>query len=312
MAVVLSYACNGVCAPEVWAWTFGSIGGIEATANGGDFFAVATAAFTSAALAYVGAEYGLSGGEFTSIEALQFGALGGITSILQGGKFGHGFVAAGLGAAAGSIPGLEGAGFKAGFTRVLVGSVVGGTISEITGGKFANGAAYGAFASIVREGVRNHESRNERIVMGEIKKISAEQAETIYKEAIKAAESLGVDVNNIELRNSYVIADADGEYRGYNSLASAERNRVRLNGRWIGGYEENGNITITRTGIASSIIAGWLGGKLIDIYNYRYSVGFESTLFVIGHEVGHRRFGTSEATANSHGQNLVDKWRAEN
>ena len=312
VAVVLTYACNGVCAPEVWAWTFGSIGGIEAAANGGDFFAVATAAFTSAALAYVGAEYGLSGGEFTSIEALQFGALGGITSVLQGGKFGHGFVAAGLGAAAGSIPGLEGAGFQEGFNRVLVGAVVGGTISEITGGKFANGAAYGAFASIVREGVRNHESRNERIVMGEIKKISAEQAETIYKEAIKAAESLGVDVNNIELRNSYVIADADGEYRGYNSLASAERNRVRLNGRWIGGYEENGNITITRTGIASSIIGGWIGGKLIDYYNYLYSAGFESTLFIIGHEVGHRRFGTSESTANSYGQDLVEKWRAEN
>ena len=154
LAVVLSYACNGVCAPEVWAWTFGSIGGIEATANGGNFGEVATAAFSSAALAYVGAEYGLSGGEFTSIEALQFGVLGGITSVLQGGKFGHGFVAAGLGAAAGSIPGLEGTGFKAGFTRVLVSSVVGGTISEITGGKFANGAAYGAFASIVAEGAR--------------------------------------------------------------------------------------------------------------------------------------------------------------
>ena len=152
-AVVLSYACNGVCAPEVWAWAFGSIGGIEAAANGGNSGEVATAAFSSAALAYVGAEYGLSGGEFTSIEALQFGALGGITSVLQGGKFGHGFVAAGLGAAAGSIPGLEGTGFQAGFTRVLVSSVVGGTISEITGDKFANGAAYGAFASIVREGV---------------------------------------------------------------------------------------------------------------------------------------------------------------
>ena len=148
-AVVLSYSCAGVCAPAAWAWAFGGIGAIEAVTNGGNFGEVATAAFTSAALAYYGAEFGLSGGEFTSIEVLQFGALGGITSVLQGGKFGHGFVAAGLGAVAGSIPGLEGTGFKAGFTRVLVGSVVGGTISEITGGKFANGAAYGAFASIL-------------------------------------------------------------------------------------------------------------------------------------------------------------------
>ena len=52
LAVALSYACNGVCAPEVWAWAFGSIGGFEAAVNGGDFGEVATAAFTSAALAY--------------------------------------------------------------------------------------------------------------------------------------------------------------------------------------------------------------------------------------------------------------------
>ena len=36
-------------------------------------------------------------------EILGFGAAGGITSVLQGGKFGHGFVAAGLGAAAGGL-----------------------------------------------------------------------------------------------------------------------------------------------------------------------------------------------------------------
>ena len=193
VAVVLTYACNGVCAPEVWAWTFGSIGGIEAAANGGDFFAVATAAFTSAALAYVGAEYGLSGGEFTSIEALQFGALGGITSVLQGGKFGHGFVAAGLGAAAGSIPGLEGAGFQAGFTRVLVSSVVGGTISEITGGKFANGAAYGAFASIVREGVQP--ATSDASVQNRLgpERFNAEQQAEIQKEMSLAVSDLPVD-----------------------------------------------------------------------------------------------------------------------
>ena len=84
---------------------------------------------------------------------LAFGAVGGISSTLQGGNFGHGFLAAGAGAAVGSIPGLEGTGFEDVFTRVLVSAVVGGTISDITGGKFANGAAYAAFASIVNEGV---------------------------------------------------------------------------------------------------------------------------------------------------------------
>jgi RHS repeat-associated protein len=72
--------------------------------------------------------------------------LGGITSVLQGGKFGHGFVAAGLSAIAGAA--IKGAELIAG-QEFLAKVVVGGTISEATGGKFANGAAGAAFATVV-------------------------------------------------------------------------------------------------------------------------------------------------------------------
>ena len=48
-------------------------------------------------------------------------AIGGVSSVLQGGKFGHGF-------------------FSAGVTKGI-----GGTASKISGGKFANGASTGAF-----------------------------------------------------------------------------------------------------------------------------------------------------------------------
>jgi hypothetical protein len=70
--------------------------------------------------------------------------MGGITSMLQGGKFGHGFVAAGLAPIAGNY--LEGAKWisNAG-EKFLAKVVVGGTISERTGGKFANGAKAAAF-----------------------------------------------------------------------------------------------------------------------------------------------------------------------
>ncbi|MCV6622749.1 MAG: discoidin domain-containing protein [Cellvibrionaceae bacterium] len=90
----------------------------------------------------------------TATRVLAFGAVGGITSTLNGGKFGHGFVSAGLGAAAGSISGLGGSGAGAVTGRIAVGAVVGGTASKITGGKFANGAAYGAFAAALSEGGR--------------------------------------------------------------------------------------------------------------------------------------------------------------
>ncbi len=83
---------------------------------------------------------------------LKFGAVGGISSVLQGGKFGHGFVSAGmnpfvgkaLSGPLGSRLGAEG--------QVFVRIGLAGTLSEATGGKFANGAAYAAFSMAV-EGV---------------------------------------------------------------------------------------------------------------------------------------------------------------
>jgi len=76
-----------------------------------------------------------------------------LLNVLQGGKFGHGFVSAGLGSAVGgslgnSIGGAIGSKVAG---RIISGAVVGGTISEATGGKFANGAATGAFASLANE-----------------------------------------------------------------------------------------------------------------------------------------------------------------
>jgi hypothetical protein len=64
---------------------------------------------------------------------------GGVLSVLRGGKFGHGFVAAGLQAAI--DPQLPSNGVVGG----IAASIVGGSISQLTGGKFANGAISGAF-----------------------------------------------------------------------------------------------------------------------------------------------------------------------
>jgi RHS repeat-associated protein len=82
-----------------------------------------------------------------STTGLQMGIIGGITSVLSGGKFGHGFVSAGISAGgAGANP--AGAGIKPG--EFIGRTVLGGTVSKITGGKFANGAAGAAFAMVVQ------------------------------------------------------------------------------------------------------------------------------------------------------------------
>ena len=81
-------------------------------------------------------------------EVLAYGAIGGIANVLQGGRFGHGFVSAGLSAPlGGGLAKALGGGPTAAFMSRVV---VGGTISKATGGKFANGAVSAAFAMAVQ------------------------------------------------------------------------------------------------------------------------------------------------------------------
>jgi RHS repeat-associated protein len=65
---------------------------------------------------------------------------GGVMGSLQGGDFGHAFLSAGLSAA--FMPQVGQIGDPV--ARTVTGAIVGGTISRMTGGKFANGAVTGA------------------------------------------------------------------------------------------------------------------------------------------------------------------------
>ncbi|HFB66848.1 MAG TPA: RHS repeat-associated core domain-containing protein [Aeromonadales bacterium] len=105
-------------------------------ANGGSFgdilksYVIASAA--QAAFQAYGAGDGFAG--FVSR-----GAIGGVVNVTSGGKFGQGFMSAGLG-------GLYGG------DDIFVSAIIGGTISRATGGKFANGAASAGFAAAMRSG----------------------------------------------------------------------------------------------------------------------------------------------------------------
>jgi len=95
--------------------------------------------------------------------------VGGVMSVLQGGKFGHGFAAAGV--VSGSTNLLKAASVKGGrIGGTIAAATVGGTASKITGGKFSNGAQTGAFqflygelsGSQQEEGVPDwHKNRND-------------------------------------------------------------------------------------------------------------------------------------------------------
>lgn len=97
----------------------------------------------------------ISGGMFGGLHNMEFGLdkimmhglAGGVSSLLGGGKFGHGFFAAGI--TQGLSKSIDGIRTKLG--RVLAASALGGTVSSLTGGKFANGAITAAFSRALND-----------------------------------------------------------------------------------------------------------------------------------------------------------------
>ncbi|MDZ7923493.1 MAG: RHS repeat-associated core domain-containing protein [Marinagarivorans sp.] len=135
----------------------GITGAVGAAANGGNlrdvlkgaaFGAVSGAAFFGAGAAFRagGALKGLTGAAKAMAQIGVHGAVGGVMSVLQGGKFGNGFVSAGIGKGftlGGAAMGLGDVG------NFALTTLAGGTASVATGGKFANGAQTAALAFLV-------------------------------------------------------------------------------------------------------------------------------------------------------------------
>ena len=148
--------CGPACAVKGAAIGAGLGASTEVLIRGGNLGQALLAGVSAAAFTYA------AGGLFPGIDAtfgqvllygLQMGVIGGITTTLQGGNFGHGFVAAGIGATVGGALASSGWFQRLGkygrlgkFGKFVTSTVVGGTVSRITGGKFANGALTSAFA----------------------------------------------------------------------------------------------------------------------------------------------------------------------
>ncbi len=99
-----------------------------------------SAAFTSGLVSAIAPGAGSMGSIATTA------IIGGLAAKAQGGKFGHGFWSAGLGAGLGGQIKLGNA-----YVNVAISAVVGGTISKLTGGKFANGAQTWAFSAAMAQ-----------------------------------------------------------------------------------------------------------------------------------------------------------------
>jgi RHS repeat-associated protein len=137
--------------------TGGLKGGIAGAFSAGLFFGIGTG------FAKLAAAGKYAAGTLSAMKVLAHGIAGGVMSVMQGGKFGHGFASAGFTQAVGGAIDKIDAG-NAGFSaaRALVAAVVGGTASVLSGGKFASGAITGAFSRAFNDEVAEHkENKNE-------------------------------------------------------------------------------------------------------------------------------------------------------
>ena len=145
-------------------------GGIAGGSQGAVSGAFSAALFFGVGEAFAGVQgasgTGFLGSGFTSgqfaAKVVTHGIAGGVMSALQGGNFGHGFLAAaGAQFASPAIDKIGGGAPSYAGMRVAAAALIGGTISVLTGGKFANGALTAAFSRAFNDEIHRIVSREE-------------------------------------------------------------------------------------------------------------------------------------------------------
>ena len=168
-------------------------------ANGGSLLDGVKAGAISGAQSYVFSSIGASGLDITG-KIFAHAIAGGVFSELQGGKFGHGFVSAGLTKAFTTYANFDysDGSAEAVIGRTTIAAIVGGTISELTGGKFANGATTAAIAHLFNKERTEAQKRATR-------KHRMESIKALYGDILKAGN---IDIDkNIQLAKSMGAVD---------------------------------------------------------------------------------------------------------
>ena len=131
------------CAGATFGNAYAGGASLKRALKAGIFAYVSVRAFT-----HIGSTFGGTAAAGGVNHFLATALTGGILTELQGGQFGHGFLAAGVGFGVGQLGQTQGWQVQTQFVASVVSA---GTVSEITGGKFANGATTAAFAFAVSE-----------------------------------------------------------------------------------------------------------------------------------------------------------------
>lgn len=108
-------------------------------------------------MAFYGVGNLAQGGWNAGQTALAHGGVGGVSNMAMGGSFKDGFLSGGFTSLASPVIGTVPGGRTA---QVVAAAVVGGTAAELGGGKFANGAATGAFSYLYNAAAHEGDARS--------------------------------------------------------------------------------------------------------------------------------------------------------
>jgi RHS repeat-associated protein len=203
----------------------------------------------------------ISGAMFGSLHNMSAGALkvaahgvaGGISSVLSGGKFGHGFLSAGLTQAMGNVKGVF-TNAPQGMARIgnaVKAAVIGGTISKISGGKFANGALTGVFSRLL----------NDDALLGGKKSTLSAKYEKGLEHVKNAVDEYGV----LDMFEGKIASGTTVEFKIDNSMDVAMQVRsdfpstVYVNTDNIANYQSNH-------------IASTVGHELVHVQDMQYAL----------------------------------------
>jgi len=144
VVVAVTVACVGACAPYV-AVLAGAAGGATAGAlYGGTVEDVLAGAITGAVFGAFSGGVAASGWS-TAGKAAAYGTISGGRAAMSGGDFGRGFLIGAMSTGVDTQGLVSGDSWQNVSARVAIGAASGGTIAELSGDKFANGALSGAF-----------------------------------------------------------------------------------------------------------------------------------------------------------------------
>ncbi|MGM8228508.1 FG-GAP-like repeat-containing protein [Cellvibrio sp. ARAG 10.3] len=263
--------------PVVGPWISAAFSANNAFYLTGSFTAGAKAFAISRGSSYVFQQIG--GADMTTGGRIFAHAMvGGVISELQGGKFAHGFVSAGLSKAFmsymkfdysdGSVSAVAG--------RTMVAALVGGTISEISGGKFANGAVTAAMAHLFNQ---ESSASKMRDYWGRVAIVAKAEADRIaglslseFQEEFGSFYGLNLKESSLPVRQQLISAQASLYAKLMGMNAEALSMAVNPMSR---GFLENAAVILDDAGTVDnfygglSSVGGVIAGGLAQLLEFR-------------------------------------------